>query len=262
MSSFPESARIALDFLKGKENPFDSLVRPQRLDDHFLDVHVPELLASERKLVLQIVDYYRVEEYARMADLPATRVVLILGERGTGKTHLLQSLSYRDDGKSQIVVRPSYYDGNLPFEEYLLAQLLATLAAEDEVYRSRQIEDIAAALTRRLLRQTIRALGPTERFFALGRRPRRQLRFFFGGVDKECRVFDRLVGVLDNAPVLDLQRLIRDHDLETEQCFHLVRGHLQRYEIGADLLPVLRRRLYAAMAQAALLRQNEPLFRL
>src|ERR1700730_17875854 len=162
MSSFPEAAKDALDFLKGKENPFDSLARPQRLDDHFLDVHVPELLASERSLLLQIMDHDRVGEYTRTADLPATRVVLILGERGTGKTHLLQSLSYREDGKSQIVVRPSYYDMNLPFEEYLLAQLVATLAAEDEVYRSRPIEDIAAVLTRRLLRQTIRALGPTE----------------------------------------------------------------------------------------------------
>jgi hypothetical protein len=262
MSSFPESARIALDFLKGKENPFDSLVRPQRLDDHFLDIHVPELLASERNLVLQIVDHYRVEEYTRMADLPATRVVLILGERGTGKTHLLQSLSYRDDGKSQIVVRPTHYDVNLPFEEYLLAQLLATLAAEDEVYRSRPIEDIAAALTRRLLRQTIRALGPTERFFALEGRARRQLRFFFGGVDKECELFERLMEALKAAQVPDLRKLIRDYDLKPEQCFRLVRGHLQRYEVGADLLSVLRRQLYAAMAQAALLQQNEPLFRL
>src|SRR5438105_1955904 len=148
MPSFPEAAQFALDYLKGKENPFDSLARPQRLDDRFLDVHVPELLATERRLLLEIMDHYRVEEYARTADLPATRVVLILGERGSGKTHLLQSLSYLDDGKSQIVVRPGYYDVNLPFEEYLLAQLLATLAAQDEVYRSRPIEDIAAALTR------------------------------------------------------------------------------------------------------------------
>jgi len=261
MSSFPE-ARDALDFLKGKENPFDSLARPQRLDDNFLDVHVPELLASERSLLLQIMDHYRVEEYTRTADLPATRVVMVLGERGTGKTHLLQSLSYREDGRSQIVVRPSYYDANLPFEEYLLAQLVATLAAEDEVYRSRPIEDIAAALTRRLLRQAIRALAPTERLFALCRQPRWQLGLLLGGVDRECQVFDRVVDALETGGPPDLPQLVRRHELEPEQCFRLIRGHLQRYEVGADLLAVLRRRLYGAMAQSALLGQSEPLFRL
>ncbi len=69
MSNSLETEKLALDFLKGKENPFDSLARPQRLDDRFLDLHVPELLAGDRDLLLQIIDSYRVDEYTRSADL-------------------------------------------------------------------------------------------------------------------------------------------------------------------------------------------------
>src|SRR5260370_28775163 len=90
-----EPVRAALDILRGMENPFESLARPQRLDDRFLDLHVPELLARERGQLMQIIDRYRVHEYATASDLPPTRVVTVLADRGAGKTHLLQSLAYR-----------------------------------------------------------------------------------------------------------------------------------------------------------------------
>jgi hypothetical protein len=264
MSSSPETEALALDILRGRENPFDSLARPQRLDDNFLDLHVAELLAGERKLLLELIDSYRVEEYTRTADLRPTRVVSVLGDRGAGKTHLLQALAYRDDGKSQLLVRPSYYDVHLPFEEYLVAQLMATLAAEDEVYRSRPIEDIAAALTRRLLRQALRALGPTERFFALSPSRWKCFRLSLAGrADRECHVFDRLIHALESATTTpDLTDVVNRHGLAPGQCFRLIRGHLERHEAGPDLLAVLRRKLYVAMSQSALLRQNDALFSL
>src|SRR5882724_11875008 len=219
MSSSPEAEKLALDFLKGRENPFDSLARPQRQDDHFLDLHVPELLADDRNLLLQVIDSYRVEKYTRSADLPPTRVVTILGDRGAGKTHLLQSLAYRADGKSQLLVRPSYYDDHLPFDEYLLAQLMSTLTAEDEVYRSRPIEDVAATLTRRLLRQALRGLGPTDRLFALSASRWSSFRLLLGGAARECQVLDRVIAALsagDAAP--SLAHFVAHHGLAPRQC--------------------------------------------
>jgi hypothetical protein len=260
MSNSPEAEKDALDFLKGKENPFDNLARPQRLDDRFLDVHVPELLAEDRALLLEMVDSYRVGEYMGSADLHATRVVTVLGDRGAGKTHLLQSLAYRTDGRSQLLVRPAFYDRNLPFEEYLLDQLMATLAAEDDVYRSRPIEDTAAALTRRLLRQALRSLGPTERMFASSPSGWRRFRLLFGGGQSRGQAFDRVIAALDRpdgAP--NLARLVERQDLQPRLCLRLILGHLHRQDPGPDLLAVLRRRLYAAMAQAALLEETEPL---
>ncbi len=233
------------------------------MDDHFLDLHVPELLANERRLLLQVIDRYRVEEFTRTADLPPTRVVMITGERGAGKTHLLKSLSYRADGKSQILVRPSYYDANLPFEEYLLSQLVKTLLAEDEVFHSRPIEDIAAALAPRLLRQAIQTLGPTDRVFALAPNRWQRWRLLLGGADRFIHVFEQLAAVLENVPLgSNVPDLVSRHGLSPEQAMRLSLGHVQRFEKGPDLLAGLRRELYAAMVRAVLLKDSEPLFHL
>ena len=261
MSNPTEAASAALDYLKGMENPFESLARPQRLDDHFLDLHVPELLAGERKLLLEIIDRYRVDEFTRPADLPPTRVITILGDRGAGKTHLLQSLAYREDGKSQIMVRPSYYDMHLPFDEYLLSQLVATLLAEDEVFYSRPIEDIAGAIVPRLLRQAIRALGPTDRVFALSPSRWQRWRLLLGGAERSNQIFERLAAALQEAPMQDTADLIKHHGLSPEQAMSLLQGHLRKYEAGPDLLAGLRRELYLAMARAVLLKENKALFR-
>ncbi len=61
MSNSLDPERLALDFLKGKENPFDSLARPQRLDDDFFALDAPELLAGDRQLLLTLIDRYRLD---------------------------------------------------------------------------------------------------------------------------------------------------------------------------------------------------------
>lgn len=263
MSSLPDPATSALDFLKGKENPFASLARPQRLDDYFLDLHVPQLLATERKQIWQIIDHYRVTEYTRTADLPPTAVVTILGDRGAGKTHLLQSLSYREDGKSQLLVRPSFLDSSLAIEEFLLNHLVATLLAVDEVYGGRPIDDVAAAMTRRLLRQSIRALGPTDRLFARSPGRWHRLRLLMGGGQREGRHFDDLAHALETTSnETDLRHLIDKFKLTPAQCYRVLRGHLQRFESGTELLSRLRLELYAAMARTTLFDDREYLHRL
>jgi hypothetical protein len=260
MSTCPETQQAALDFLKGKENPFDSLARPQRLDDRFQDLHVPELLEEERDLLLKIIAGYSVERYRASSDLPQTRVVTILGSRGSGKTHLLQSLIYRNDGKSQILVRPNFYDPHLPMAEFLLGQLMATLATEDELFRSRPIDDLAAALTRRLLRQALRSLGPTERLFALSPSGWKSWGLLAGGAQRESQGLERLIADLDSAEnEPNLAQLAQRQGLEPERCLRLIRGHLNRHEPGTHLLAALRRRLYTAMAEFTLLGDSDPL---
>ena len=100
-----------------------------------------------------MIDRYRVANYHGAADMQPTRVVTILGDRGAGKTHLLRSLQYGKAGETQLIIRPTYYDPALPFEEYLLDHLVRALIEEDEVYQSKALADIAVALTRLLLRQ-------------------------------------------------------------------------------------------------------------
>ena len=137
-------ARIrALELLKGKDNPFESLARPQRGDEGFHDLHVPELQFEERRILLRVIDWYRVTEYRDSTHLRPSRVVTVRGDRGSGKTHLVrESLIAREDHKPQLVVRPSYFDPNLPFEEYLFAQLKTTMGEEDEFHRDRPMDVI------------------------------------------------------------------------------------------------------------------------
>src|SRR5262249_39592910 len=123
MPTFPETpggsiTEEALNLLKGKENPFESLVRPQKGDTRFRDLDVPGLLREPRELLTAIIDSYRVKEYRSASDLKPTRVVIIRGDRGAGKTHLLRAVQYRPDDRSQILVRPAFCGTNLYFEEY------------------------------------------------------------------------------------------------------------------------------------------------
>ena len=65
-----EAARsAALDVLRGLPNPFENLVRPQRPDDRFADLHVPALLQGPRELLLRIIDSYRLIEVGDEVEL-------------------------------------------------------------------------------------------------------------------------------------------------------------------------------------------------
>lgn len=261
MSISPEE-QAALDILKGKENPFESLVRPQRADDQFLDLHVPALLKSSRDELLEIIDTYRVEEYTRIADLKPTRVVTVLGNRGAGKTHLMRSLEYRDDSKFQLMVRPSYYQPDQSFEEYLLSQLVSALTEDEEVHGTKPFVDISEALVRRLLRHSLLSLGPTERIFATSPRKWSRFRLLWGSGETLAHRFDALgADLVPPYPKKTLRELVRFHGFEPEECFRVVEGHLRKFEVGQDTVPVIRRQLYSAMARTALLGESEGLNR-
>ncbi len=245
----------ALDHLRGKPNPFENLVRPQRPDDRFADLHVSELLRKPRELLLRLIDAYRLQEYRRASDLRDTRVVTIVGARGAGKTHMLESLAHREDDKTQLLIRPAYYEPRVPFEEYLLGQLVSTLMAAD-----RPFEAVAAQLTRRLLRQALHELQPTDRLFACIPARRRRLRLLWGGGESLSRRFDRLADALDEAPGgNDLPGLVRRHGFESRPLLELIEAHLERHEDCRELSSAVRRQLYQAMARATLLQDGEAL---
>ncbi len=79
MSDSLDNGTQALEYLRGRPNPFENLVRPQRPDDRFLDVHIPELVREQRELALAVIDAYRLAAYRSVNDLPDSRVVTILG---------------------------------------------------------------------------------------------------------------------------------------------------------------------------------------
>jgi hypothetical protein len=198
MSSSPDAGAAVLDSLRGWPNPFDALVRPQRPDDRFTDLHVAALLQAPRELLFRIIDSYRLDEYGAARDLRETRVVTVLGPRGAGKTHMLEALLHRDDAPVQLIVRPSYFAPGVPFEEYVLNQLLNALLEEDPLRAGRPFDAVAGQLTRRLLRQALRGLGPTERLFAAAPSAWQRVRLLWRGGERWAARFEQLADDLDD----------------------------------------------------------------
>src|ERR1700676_2331747 len=130
--SLPERA---LEALRRAGNPFRDYFARNPDDEVCARYHVPELFAREREQLLAVVDLYR---YA-----PATHseVVPVLGNKGSGKTHLLHSIKHgpltptplpqgergRGEGMWQLLVTPGTYQKDVDFLEYLLFQFIDTL---------------------------------------------------------------------------------------------------------------------------------------
>ena len=106
-------------------NPFDDVARPQHADGRFSQVHVPAVLRAPREQLLAAIDAYRVRRFSALVDLPASRVIKVLGHRGAGKTHLYEAVLHREDGAPQLLISrdTENFDEGMPFEEYVFGKV-------------------------------------------------------------------------------------------------------------------------------------------
>src|SRR5213595_31854 len=111
----------ALDALRRAGNPFRNYFARNPDDEVCARYHVPELFARERAQLLGVVDLYR------RAPATHSEVVPVLGNKGSGKTHLLHSIKHGPEGTWQLLVTPGTYQRDTDFLEYLLFQLIDTL---------------------------------------------------------------------------------------------------------------------------------------
>src|SRR6266478_1345910 len=162
----------ALEVLRRAGNPFRNYFARNPDDEVCARYHVAELFARERDQLLDVVDLYR---YA-----PATHseVVPVLGNKGSGKTHLLHSIKHGPEGTWQLLVTPGTYQKDSDFLEYLLFQVIDTLLGGGKQKNTRPLEFVGEELTRRLLQQALTNLprdGQLDLFPApgLGRWTRR-----------------------------------------------------------------------------------------
>src|SRR5881628_1702001 len=103
----------ALEVLRRTGNPFRNYFARNPDDEVCARYHVPELFAIERDQLLGVVDLYRYD--------PGTHseVIPVLGNKGSGKTHLLYSIKHGGDGAWQLLVTPGTYQKDADFLEYL-----------------------------------------------------------------------------------------------------------------------------------------------
>src|SRR4051794_25208595 len=157
----PDLPARALAWLRDRPDPFDSLVRPQRPDEHFLDHHEPTVHQAEyQKLAAAVAAYrpgaFRLKPYRPGSGLPDSRAVTVVGPRGAGKTHLLEALAHRTE-PPQLLIRPDAFEPHVPFEEALVGHLTDALRGGDRP----PLRWVAENLTARLVRQAL-AATPAE----------------------------------------------------------------------------------------------------
>ena len=202
-----ESARAVLSSC----NPFDDVARPQTPDGRFSQIHVPSVLREPRERLLAAINAYRVKQYSGLLDLPSSRVVKILGNRGSGKTHLYEAIVNRDDGQHQLVIsrETENFDEGMPFEEYMFQLLMSALNSRHPMHGYRFFDVVAGQLARKLLLHTLRELGPTDRLFVNPASRWQRLRLLYRGDRQVWQQFEDLAG--------DLERPNKNPDLP-QQC--------------------------------------------
>src|SRR6266571_131249 len=146
-----------LEVLRRAGNPFRNYFARNPDDEVCARYHVPELFARERDQLLGVVDLYRYDPTMH------SEVVPVLGNKGSGKTHLLHSIKHGPEGAWQLLVTPGTYQKDADFLEYLLFQVIDTLLGGGKQKGSRPLESVGEELTRRLVSSALTSLSPTER---------------------------------------------------------------------------------------------------
>src|SRR5581483_2375704 len=152
--SLPERA---IEVLRRAGNPFRNYFARNPDDDVCARYHVADLFANEREQLLGVVDLYRYTPNLHSEVLP------ILGNKGSGKTHLLHSVKHGPEGAWQLLVTPGTYQRDGDFLEYLLFQLIDTLLGGGRQKNARPLEYVGERLVREVLGQALSALTPAGR---------------------------------------------------------------------------------------------------
>ncbi len=142
----------AVEVLRRVGNPFRNYFARNPDDEVCARYHVPELFERERDQLLGVVDLYRYEPTTH------SEVVPVLGNKGSGKTHLLHSIKHGPEGTWQLLVTPGTYQKDNDFLEYLLFQLIDTLLGGGKQKNTRPLEYIGEQVVRGLLGSALKAL--------------------------------------------------------------------------------------------------------
>jgi hypothetical protein len=250
-ASRPVSER-ALEVLRRAGNPFRNYFARNPDDEVCARYHVPELFGREREQLLGVVDLYR------FAPKTHSEVVPILGNKGSGKTHLLHSIKHGPEGAWQLLVTPGTYQKDTEFLEYLLFQVIDTLLGGGRQKNVRPLEYVGEGLLRGLLAEALGGLSSAQRLElfpapGLGRLARK---LGLGGSQAQERM-QWLIDSLARPCTLPftggaVRRACTEAGLECDRALELVRLHVAQTE-AHDAAGLMRRNILEGFARAVLL---------
>jgi len=245
----------AVRFLRGEENPFDAFVVSDKPAQEFAQCHVQEVHGEQFEQIGRAIDKYRYPDYRTRRQLHETRVLIVRGVRGSGKTHLLHVLRQRATSTPEIWVCPRYYDPAFPFAEYLLSEFVRELLSSEESEAQARLRWSARELTRRLLREAVASLslpewlqwsGPPSRGWSRSWRAK-------GAQADWDGLLDDLAAGPGPAP---LDEIGGRHGLSSAAASGLVTRHVERTELGTGSAVRMRREVLLAFSELAL--RNAP----
>jgi hypothetical protein len=257
----PDLGSTALKRLRLGSNPFTVQVAAVGTADECVQSGVPEFATNQFSELLEIIGSYR-------EGRPATRAYPVLGERGSGKTHLLYTLrgelqrrALQSGDETMVVVVDRLSAGMDPIG-YLLWQIVNHLLAH-KGDGERMLGVIASRLTARLLAEALRHLAPHQR---VGLIPPKgfwdRLRLKMGSSARVRARLDGIEAVIQtcdrkNPTPEELRQACQAARLPLATAAGVVEQHLERVE-SKDVLGWFRKELYARLASLALLGNREP----
>jgi hypothetical protein len=258
--SLSERLGGALEVFRRAGNPFRNYFARNPDDEVCALYHVSDLFARERQQLLDVVDLYR--------NTPAMHceVVPILGNKGSGKTHLLHSIKHGAGtglgGNAlpawQLLVTPGTYQRDTDFLEYLLFQVIDTMLGGGKQQNLRPLDAVGNLLVRRVLTQALEAMTPGQRldFFPLTGLGRWARRLGLGGGQAQERaqwLITNLGSPLTLAsPTEALRRLCDESGITSEQACDMVCQNIERTE-AHNTAGLMRRSILMGFARAILL---------
>jgi hypothetical protein len=241
----------ALEVLRRAGNPFRNYFARNPDDDVCARYHVPELFATERELLLGVVDLYRYDPTTH------SEIVPVLGNKGAGKTHLLHSIKHGSEAAWQLLVTPGTYQKDTDFLEYLLFQVIDTLLGGGKQKGMRPLEFVGEELVRRLLHRALTGLTPEQRLElfpapGLGRWTRRLGLGNSQAQERTQWLIDQLTRPAEAPMEGGMRRLCTEVSLEHARACEFLCSHIERSE-AHNTAGLMRRHIHQGFARSILL---------
>jgi hypothetical protein len=240
----------ALEVLRRAGNPFRDYFARNPDDEVCARYHVSDLFANERQQLLAVVDLYRYQPTTH------SEVVPVLGNKGSGKTHLLHSIKHGPEGAWQLLVTPGTYQRDADFLEYLLFQVIDTLLGGGRQKGVRPLEYVGEALGRDLLRAALGGLSAAQRMElfpvpGLGKWARR---LGLGGSQAQERTewLADALGRSAQPAAGGLRRACEEAGVDPARAYELVSARVEATEAHSTA-GLMRRHILQGFAKAALL---------
>ncbi len=242
-----------LNFLKGKDNPFDLFVAARKPEADFPRFHVPAVHRELFATLNATLERFRLDRLERESDLPRSGVVVVLGLRGMGKTHTVHALQrLHAEEAPRVLVTPAIYEPHRPFIEYLLHQLVRHFQNETDGREPGTLERLADALARQVLIQAFH--GMTEIDW-LARNVTGRWNFwklFFGiGARRLAQRKRQLIQELDRRENRTVREVCAQVEQDVDELRRLALEHVERVEPIHTVAGQIRRTLYTRLVQIA-----------